>query len=146
MLTKIVKNLIPILRQKRRYCEPLSVNYWDHHRACFLKKNPESSLVTLQLGLRKWKLYVQIQCQLGFLMILIWNGICQYVQKYAVLNKNICHFLGPSPSALSGKKFHNMGTYNTKWCNAALWIFFSPNALGDGPAFWIFSPGFTDKG
>ena len=30
--------------------------------------------------------------------------ICQYAGKYAVLNKNICHFLGPSPSAISGKK------------------------------------------
>ena len=41
--------------------------------------------------------------------------------------KNICHFLGPSPSALSGKKFQNMGTY-TKWCNAALWIFSAKRA------------------
>ena len=78
-------------------------------------------------------------------MMPISNSICQYVWKDAMLNKNICHFLGPSPSALSGKKFQNMGTY-TKWCNAALWSFFPQNALGDGPAFWIFFPWFTDKG
>ena len=47
------------------------------------KKNPESSLVTSQLGLRKLKLYVQIQCQLSYLMILISNGICQYEWRYA---------------------------------------------------------------
>ena len=101
------------------------------------KKNPKSSLVTSQLGLRQWKLYVQIQCQLGYLMILISNGICQYEEKYAALKKNICHFLGPSPSVISGKKIHSTETY-TNWFNAALWIFFPQNTLGDGPAFWIF--------
>ena len=33
-----------------------------------------------------------------------------------------------------------------KWHNGALWIFFPQNALGDGPAFWIFFLGFTDMG
>ena len=46
-------------------------------------------------------------------------------------------FLGPSPSALSGKKNQKHGNIY-KCCNTALWIFFPPNALGDGPAFWIF--------
>ena len=55
-------------------------------------------MVTSQLGLRQWKLYVQIKCQLGYLMMLISNGICQYEGRYAALNENICHFLGPSPS------------------------------------------------
>ena len=27
--------------------------FWDHHRACFREKNPDSSLVTSQLGLKK---------------------------------------------------------------------------------------------
>ena len=63
-------------------CLTLSVNFWDRHRA---------------------KLYLQIDCQSGYLMMLILNGICQYDRKYAVLNKNICHFLEPSPSAFSGK-------------------------------------------
>ena len=47
---------------------------------------------------------MQIECQLGYLVMPISNGICQYVWKDAVLNKNICHFLGPLPSALSEKK------------------------------------------
>ena len=63
--------------------------------------------------------------------------LCRAEQKYMP-------FFGPSPSVLSGKKFQNMETY-TKSCNAALWIF-PQNALGDGPAFRIFFPGFTDKG
>ena len=37
---------------------------------------------------------MQIRCQLGYLMILISNGICQYEGKYVALNKNICHILG----------------------------------------------------
>ena len=44
--------------------------------SAFYRKNPESSLVTSQLGLRTSKLYVQIGCQLGYLMMLISNGIC----------------------------------------------------------------------
>ena len=36
---------------------------------------------------------MMVPCQLG-----------QYERTNAVLNKNICHFLGPSPSAISGKK------------------------------------------
>ena len=68
------------------------MDFWDHHRASFLRKNPKSSLVRSQMGLRKWKLYVRIECQLGYIMMLISNGIWQYVWKYAVLNKNICHF------------------------------------------------------
>ena len=53
---------------------------------------PSPSLVTSQLGLGKSKLYVQIDCHLGFLMMPISNDICQYEGKYAVLNKNLCHF------------------------------------------------------
>ena len=33
------------------------------------------------------KLDVQIECQLGYLIMLILNGICQYETKYAVLKK-----------------------------------------------------------
>ena len=47
---------------------------------------------------------MQIECQLGFIMVQIKNGICQYEGSYATLNKIICHFLGPSPSVISGKK------------------------------------------
>ena len=42
----------------------------------FWKKSPESSLATSQLGLRKYKLYVQIECQLSYTMVKISNGIC----------------------------------------------------------------------
>ena len=70
--------------------------------SAFSGKNPESSLVPSQLGLRKWKLYVQIECQLGYLMMLISNGI--YEGKYAVPNKNICHFLGLSQTRFPKKK------------------------------------------
>ena len=37
----------------------------------------------------------------------------------------------------SGKKIQSTETY-TNLLNAALWIFFPQNTLGDGPAFWIF--------
>ena len=78
---------------------------------------------------------MQKERQLGYIMMLISNGICQYERKYAVLNKNICHSLGPSLSALSGKKFQSTGTYTN---DATLHSgFFPRNALGDGPAFRI---------
>ena len=53
--------------------------------------------------------------------------------------------LGPWPSVISEKKIQSTETY-TNLLNAALWIFFPENTLGDGPAFWIFFPRFTDKG
>ena len=70
-------------------------------------------------------------------IVQISNGICQYERKYAVSNKNICHFLGPSVSRarFPKKKPKQINIY--KWHNAALWVF-PQNALGDGPAFWIF--------
>ena len=62
-------------------------------------------------------------------MMLISNGICQYERRYAALKKNKQKFLGPAPSAISKA------------------LVFSPeNALGDGPAYLMFSSGFTDKG
>ena len=111
----------------QNFCSPLSVNFWDRHRARFLEKYPESLLVTSQLALRRWKLYVQIECQLGFNMMLMKNGICQYEGRYAELNKNICHFLGPWPSVFSGKKIQSTETYTNR-LNAALWIFFGKHA------------------
>ena len=61
-------------------------------------------------------------------MVQISNGICQYPRKYAVLNKNICHFLGPWPSVIFGKKIHSTETY-TNLLNAALRIFFPQKTL-----------------
>ena len=78
-------------------------------------------------------LYVQIECQLGYLMMLIFNGICQYSRKYAVLSKKYAIF-----RTVTERVF--------RVCDATLRPGFLPeNTLGDGPAFWIF-PGFTDKG
>ena len=52
--------------------------------------------------------------------------------------------LGPLPSAISGKKSKAQKHENR--CNGILWIFFPEDALSDGPAFWICSTGFADKG
>ena len=77
-------------------------------------------------------------------IVQISNGICQYERKYAVLNKNLCHFLGPWPSMISGKKSKAQKRIQND-ATLRYGFFFPENALGDGPAFWIF-PGFTDKG
>ena len=37
---------------------------------------------------------MQIECKLGFNMTRMRNGICQYEESHAALNKNICHLLG----------------------------------------------------
>ena len=47
------ENQLPRSHTWYEYYLPLSVSFWDHHRARFLEKNPESSLVTSQFGLRK---------------------------------------------------------------------------------------------
>ena len=62
----------------------------------------ETLFVTLQLGLGKYNFYVRIDSQLGYLLILISNGLCQYEGKYAALNKKICHFSGLA--CFAGKK------------------------------------------
>ena len=55
--------------------------------------------------------------------------ICRAEEKYIP-------FLGPSPSAISGKKIQCTETYTN---DATLRSgFFPQDALGDGPAFWIF--------
>ena len=80
----------------------------------------------------------------GHLTMPISNGICQYVWKDTVLNKNICHFLGPSPSALSGKKFESTGTYKN---DATLRSrFFSRETRSVTVPRFGFYPEFTDKG
>ena len=52
----------------------------------FLEKSKNISC-DVTVGTKKLKLYVQIECQLGYLMMLISNGICQYEGRYATLNK-----------------------------------------------------------
>ena len=69
-----------------RVCFETVTEYWK-------KSKNIACDVTVQN--KKIKLYVQIACQLGYIMMLISIGICRYEGKYAVLNRNICHFLGP---------------------------------------------------
>ena len=85
----------------------------ERHRACLMEKKSKNIACDVTVGTKKIKLYVQIQCQLSYIMMLISNGICQYVWKYAVLNENTCHFLGPSPSVFSGKKIQSTETYTS---------------------------------
>ena len=51
-------------------------------------------LQMLTLIHESWKKNQNANLTLRYLMMLISNGICQHERKYAVLNKNICHFLG----------------------------------------------------
>ena len=69
-------------------------------------------------------------------MMLIRNGICEYVRKYAVLNKNICHFLGPSPSVLSVKNLKHGNVYKLMQCCAL--DFFPKTRSLTGPCFGFF--------
>ena len=63
--------------------------------------------------------------------MLISNGICQYKGEICRAKQKYMPFSGPSPSALSGKKFQTTGTYTN---DATLRSgFFS---RGNGPAFF----------
>ena len=62
--------------------------------------------------------------------------ICRAEQKYLP-------FVGLSPGALSGKNPKHWNIY--KMMPRCALDFFPENALGHGPAFWIFFQGFTDK-
>ena len=88
------------------------------------------------------KIILQIRCQLVYLMVLISNGICQYEGRYAALSKNICHFLGPSPSAISGKNPKHRNIYNGVTLRSG--FFFRKTRSVTIPRFGFF-PGFTDK-
>ena len=58
--------------------------------------------------------------------------------KYAVLNKNICHFLDRDWASFLKKNPKHRNIYKTIQCCAL--DFFPQNTLGEGPAFWIFIP------
>ena len=117
------------------YDKPLSVNFWDRYRAQFLVKTGNIAR-DVTVGTKKIKLYVQVECQLCYFMKPILNGICEYEKKYAILNKNICHFLGPSPSAFWEKNPKHWIIYN--WCNDALWIFSQKTRSVTVPRFGFF--------
>ena len=61
----------------------------------------------------------------------IWEEICRAEQKYMP-------FLGPWPSAFSGKNPKHRNIYKSSQCCAL--DFFPQNTLGGGPAFWILFP------
>ena len=109
---------------------PLSVNFWDHHRARFLGK--KSTIIAGD---------DRVSVRLSYDANFKWHmPICV---EDTVLNKNICHFLGSSPSALSGKNPNHRNI--CQWCNAALGIFFCETRLVTVPRSGFF-PGFMDKG
>ena len=97
----------------------VTVGTWDHHREWFMEK--KSKIITGDVTVGTWKLYVQIECQLGYIMMLISNGICQYERKYAALNENIS-ISWERNRACFPEKIQRTETYTNR-CNAALWIF-----------------------
>ena len=67
------------------------MNFWDRRRGRFLEKS-KNIVCDVTVWAKEIKFYVQIECQLCHIMMLILNSICQYERRYAILNKNICHF------------------------------------------------------
>ena len=72
-------------------------------------------------------------------MILIFNGICQYEGKYAVLNKNVLNKNGLSPSVISGKHPMHGNIYKSIQCCA---LDFSAKHARWWPRVLDFFPGF----
>ena len=58
----------------------------ERHRACLMEKKSKNIACDVTVGTKKIKLYVQIQCQMGYLTVQISNGISKYRWTYAVLN------------------------------------------------------------
>ena len=94
----------------------------------FWKKNPESSLVTSQLRLRKWKWYVQIvSVRPSYDANFKWHmPIC--VERCRAEQKYMPFFGTVTKRAFRKKNPKHRNIY--KWCNATLWVF-PRNALGD---------------
>ena len=87
----------------------------------FWKKNPESSLVTSQLGLQNIKIIctkrvsVRLYCDVNFKWHMpIYAEICRAEQKYM-----------PFVGTITERAFWKNSKYwnISKWCNAAVWIF-----------------------
>ena len=92
--------------------------------------------MTSQLGRRQWKLYVQIQCQFGYLMMLISNGICNYERRYATLNKNICHFWDhhraqfPEKNSKAGESIPKDAMLRSAFSvERAFWVFYQDSRI-----------------
>ena len=79
--------------------------------------------------------YVQFKCELGYIMMVISNGICQYERIYAVLNKNVCHFFG----IVTERDFRNIQSTGTYTNDATLLSgFFSETRSVTVPRFGFF--------
>ena len=63
------------------FMKKTSVNFWDRHLAEFLENKSENIACEVTVETKEVQLYLQIGCQLGYLMTLISNGICQYERK-----------------------------------------------------------------
>ena len=73
----------------------------------------------------------------GYLMMPISNGICQYVWKNAVLNKNICHCWDRHRARFPEK--NSNAQEHIQMIQRCALDFLPENTLGDGPALRIFS-------
>ena len=93
------------------------------------------------LGLRKWNIYVQIDCQLSYPMMLISNGICQYERKYSLTKIYAIfwnHHRASFPEKIQSTEIYtNTATLRSR--------FFRKTRSVMVPRFDFFL-GFTDKG
>ena len=81
-----------------------SCSFWN--RSKFERFKPVCNIaLNLTVATKKLKFYMRIEFQMGYIIVQIQNGICQYQEKYATLNNNMWQFSIPSPSTISGKKF-----------------------------------------
>ena len=84
-----------------------------------------------------------MECQLCYLMMLISNGICHYEGKYAVLNKNICHFWDRHRARFPEK--NSKAQEHIQMIQRCALDFSRETRSVTVPRFGFF-PGFTDKG
>ena len=77
--------------------------WWLWSRCWILILEFYSCSIPFDLKIRNFRDHHQKECQLGYIMMLIWNDICQYEGRYATLNKNICHFWDRRRTRFSGK-------------------------------------------
>ena len=70
-------------------------------------------------------------------MMLTSNGKCQYERKYTATERVFREKSKAQERMYTIESFEMM-----QRCDSD---FFPENTLGDGPAFWIYLPGFTDK-
>ena len=112
------------------------MNFWDRQRAQFLKK-----IVTV--GTKKIKIICAETVSVGLSYSAIFKWHMQLCEEIYRAEQKYKPFFG----TVTERDFRKNQSTETYTNDATLHSgFFPPNALGDGPAFWIFFPGFTDKG